>query len=185
MRELSVDLFSTVDGFGGGGPQPAAYWGYDGPGLAEWIEAKQAEEHITIMGATTYRLMAEIVANGDDPSFSRMTELPKIVFSKRLKSPLSWANTSVIDEPIERALPGLKAQADGLPMRTMGSYSLVRSLFQHNLVDRVRVMYFPTIHGVAGEEPLFARLPHVKLSLTDVTVIDKRLVLHDYSVGEH
>jgi hypothetical protein len=36
------------------------------------------------MGATSYRLMSEIVANGDDPTFPRMAELPKIVFSKTL-----------------------------------------------------------------------------------------------------
>jgi hypothetical protein len=32
-----------------------------------------------LMGATTYRLMAEIVATGDDPTFPRMAELPKLL----------------------------------------------------------------------------------------------------------
>ena len=183
MRELRVDMFSTVDGYGSGGPRSAPYWGYGGPGLFEWIHAQLAEEHVMLMGATTYRQMSEIVANGDDPTFPRMAELPKIVFSKTLKPPLTWANTAVIDEPAETAVPALKAKADGLPMRTIGSPSLVRSLFRLGLVDRLRVMVFPMIHGTAGEGPVFTELPAVDLSLIGTTVFDERLVLLDYRVG--
>lgn len=126
--------------------------------------------------------MSEIVANGDDPTFPRMAELPKIVFSGTLRPPLAWANTTIFDEPVETAVPALKAMAEGLPMRTVGSRSLVRSLFRLGLVDRGRVMVFPMIHGVAGEEPVFAELPAVELTLTGTTVIDDRLVLLDYRV---
>ncbi|TQM37262.1 dihydrofolate reductase family protein [Pseudonocardia cypriaca] len=182
MRELSVDLFCTVDGYGGGGPRPAPYWGYGGPGLSGWIDARLAEEHVLLMGGTTYRLMAEIVANGGDPTFPRMAELPKIVFSGTLEPPASWANTTIVHEPVETAVPALKAVADGLPMRTIGSPSLVRSLFRLGLVDRLRVLVFPMIHGVAGEEPVFAELPDAELDLTGTTVLDDRLVLLDYRV---
>lgn len=182
MRELMVDMFSTVDGFGGPGPRPAPYWGYGGPGLDAWMHADLAEEHVMLMGATTYRQMSEIVAAGDDPTFPRMAELPKIVFSRTLRPPLTWANTTIIDEPIETAVPNLKAEPDGLQMRTIGSASLVRSLFRHGLVDRVRVMVFPMIHGEAGEGPLYAELPPVDLSLVGTAAIDARLVLLDYRV---
>lgn len=183
MRELVVDMFSTVDGYGGGGPRPKAYWGYEGPGLFEWIHGQLEQEHVTLMGAETYRRMAEIVATGDDPTFPRMTELPKVVFSKTLRPPLAWANTTLIDEPLETAVPRLKAMEDGLPMRTIGSPSLVRSLFALGLVDRVRVMVFPMIHGTEGEEPVFAELPALDLDLTTTSVIDDRLVLLDYRVA--
>ncbi|MEW1865118.1 dihydrofolate reductase family protein [Streptomyces sp. NBC_00669] len=184
MRELRVDMFSTVDGYGRGGPQPAPYWGYGAPGLYGWIDAQLAEDHVMLMGATTYREMAEIVAQHDDPTFPRMAELPKIVFSKTLNPPLTWANTTVVDEPVETSVPRLKALPDGLPMRTIGSPSLVRSLFRLGLVDRVRIMLFPTIHGTAGEGPVFADLPDMRLSLLGTAVLDDRVVLLDYSVGE-
>ena len=183
MRELRVDMFSTVDGYGGGGPQAAPYWGYGAPGLQAWIDAQLAEEHIMLMGATTYRQLSGIVVNGDDPTFPRMAQLPKIVFSKTLTPPLTWANTTIVDEPAETAVPALKAAADCLPMRTIGSPSLVRSLFRLGLVDRLRIMVFPTIHGAAGEGPVFAELPDLRLSLIGTTVIDERLVLLDYRVG--
>ncbi|MFC5751468.1 dihydrofolate reductase family protein [Actinomadura rugatobispora] len=183
MRELMVDMFSTVDGYGGGGPRSAPYWGYIGPGLSEWMDAQLAEEHVMLMGATSYRQMAEIVASVDDPTFPRMAELPKIVFSKTLRPPLTWANTTLVDEPVETAVPALKALDDGLPMRTIGSASLVRSLFRLGLVDRVRVMFFPMIHGVEGEAPVFDELPVADLDLVGTTVIDDRLVLLDYRTG--
>ncbi len=183
MRELRVDMFSTIDGYGGPGPRSAPYWGYGAPGLSEWVNGQLAEEHVMLMGANTYRQMSEIVADGDDPSFPRMAQLPKIVFSKTLKPPLTWANTTLIDEPPATAVPTLKAMADRVPMRTIGSRSLVRSLFQLGLVDRLRVMFFPMIHGTAGEEPVFAELPAVDLGLIGTTVIDERLVLLDYRVG--
>lgn len=183
MRELQVDMFSTLDGFGSSRPpRTEPYWGYGAPGLFEWIHAQLAEEHVMLMGATSYRLMAEIVANGDDPTFPRMAELPKIVFSRTLAPPLTWAGTTIVDEPVETAVPALKAEADGLPMRTIGSVSLVRSLFRLGLVDRVRVLVFPTVRGATGDGPVFGGLPDVDLSLVGTTVIDEALVLLDYRV---
>ena len=184
MRELMVDLFSTLDGYGDGGPQSAPYWGYDGPGLSQWMHEQLAEEHVMLMGATTYRLMAQIVTEHDDPTFPRMAELPKIVFSATLPGPPTWANTTIVDEPVETAVPALKARGDGLPMRTVGSPSLVRSLFRLGMVDRLRTMVFPTVHGTAGEGPLYADLPDMRLHLAGTRVLDDRLVLLDYRVGD-
>jgi dihydrofolate reductase len=181
VRELRVDMFSTVDGYGSGGPEPAPYWGYGGPGLSEWIDEQLAEDHLMLMGANTYRQMSEIAASGEE-TLPRMAQLPKIVFSKTLTPPLAWANTTVIADPLETAVPVLKAAADNMPMRTIGSASLVGSLLRLGLVDQIRVMVFPTIHGAAGEDPLFAALPHIRLSLIGTTVVDERLVLLDYRV---
>jgi dihydrofolate reductase len=143
-----------------------------------------AEEHVMLMGANTFREMSQIVAVHTDPSFDRMAELPKIVFSKTVTPPLSWANSTVISEPIETAVPRLKAIEDGMPMRTIGSASLVRSLLGSGLVDRLRVMVFPTVHGATGQGPVYAGLPDVELDLIDTTVLDGRLVLLDYRVGK-
>lgn len=182
MRELRVDMFGSVDAFAGPGPKPVAFWGYGGPELDEWIGAQLAEDHVMLMGANTYRQMAKVVEQGlAGPP--RMAELPKIVFSKTLTEPLTWSNTTLISEGIETAVPELKANPDGLPMRTIGSPSLVRSLFRLGLVDRVRMMVFPMIHGTAGEEPAFAEVPPVDLELIGSTVLDGRLVFLDYRVG--
>jgi RibD C-terminal domain len=69
-------------------------------------------------------------------------------------------HTTVMAEPVETAVPALKA--------------LAGSLFRLGLVDRVRVMVFPTIRGETGQEPIFADLPD----------LDLLLVLRDYRVAE-
>nr|WP_239028745.1 dihydrofolate reductase family protein [Pseudonocardia acidicola] len=76
----------------------------------------------------------------------------------------------------------MKAEADGLSMRTIGSPSLVRSLFRLGPVERLQVMVFPMIHGAAGEGPVLAELPVLDLSLVGTSVIDDRLVLLDHRV---
>ncbi len=46
-----------------------------------WLEEKHAEDHVIVMGANTYRTMSQIVAEQEDPTFARMAEIPKVVFS--------------------------------------------------------------------------------------------------------
>src|ERR1700755_3668797 len=89
MSTLTVDLFSSLDGFGGAEGWPG-YYGKEGPDLMAWLEEKLAEDHIIVMGANTYRTMSQIVAEQDDPTFARMAEIPKVVFSSTLESPLTW-----------------------------------------------------------------------------------------------
>jgi hypothetical protein len=51
------------------------------------------------------------------------------------------------------------------------------------LVDRVRLMVFPTIRGATGAGPVFAEAPDLDLRLITTRVIDDRLVLLDYRVS--
>ncbi|GAA3730797.1 dihydrofolate reductase family protein [Plantactinospora mayteni] len=179
MRELTVDLFSTVDGWLRGRDSPA-YFGYDGPDLQAWIDEQSARPQVMLMGSNTYRALAEY-SGGDDQSSKRMAELPKLVFSKSLRAPLSWQNTSVVAEDVEVAVPALK-DAPGDPLRVIGSLSLVRSLFRLGLVDRLRLLVFPQVLGESGEERMLAGLPDLDLRLATTEVLDRRLVLLDYTV---
>jgi hypothetical protein len=63
-----------------------------------WAEEKLAEDHVIVMGANTYRTMSRIVAEQEDPTFARMAEIPKVVFSTTLKPLLTWANTELVAE---------------------------------------------------------------------------------------
>jgi hypothetical protein len=71
MRGLRVDMFSTVDGYGSGGPRPAPYWGLRRAGPVRMDPSAAGEERVVLVGATSYRLMSEIAANGDDTTCSR------------------------------------------------------------------------------------------------------------------
>jgi dihydrofolate reductase len=178
MSTLTVDLFSSLDGFGGAEGWPG-YYGKEGPELMAWLEEKLAEDHVIVMGATTYRMMSQIVAGQQDPTFARMAEIPKLVFSRTLQPPLSWDNTELVAEDAVTALRRLK-QERSAPMRTMGSISLNASLLAEGLVDRLQVTVFPVVTGQSGLEPIFAGWPDLDLELVTSRTFDGRSQLLTY-----
>ena len=178
-RTLSVELFSTVDGFASGS-ESEGYFGMYGPDLEAWINEQLAQPHVMVMGRKTYVEMAQIVATVEDQSFDRMAELPKIVFSSTLEDKdLTWANTTQIRDDAATRIAELKAQP-GDPLRVIGSLTLLHSLMEHGLVDVFRLIVFPQILGATGEVPIHAGLPDLDLELTATRVLDGRLVVLDY-----
>jgi dihydrofolate reductase len=67
-----------------------------------------------------------------------------------------------------------------VPLRTVGSLSLVRSLFGPGLVDRLRLAVFPLVLGPDGREPALAGYQRMGLDLAASTVLDGRIVLLEY-----
>jgi hypothetical protein len=92
-----------------------------------------------------------------------------------LSESLEWANTRLAAGDAIEALPAVKGDSD-VPMRTMGSVSLVRNLAAAGLVDRLRLMVFPLTCGSAGRERIFGegKLEHFELEQT--RVLDARVV---------
>jgi riboflavin biosynthesis pyrimidine reductase len=62
----------------------------------------------------------------------------------------------------------------------MGSISLVKSMMQLGLVDRLRLMVFPLILGGAGRESIYDGDQQASLELIDMKVLDSRLILLEY-----
>ena len=114
MRELIADLFITVDGYASGRESPA-FFGYPGRELDIWIDQELSSPHTMVMGANTYRVLADIITSATDANSARMTELPKLVFSRSLRPPLEWANSTVIADDIADAVPNLKQQDGDQP----------------------------------------------------------------------
>ncbi len=178
MRELTADLFISLDGFAAGVNQPA-FFGYFGPELGNWVRDHLNRPQIMIMGRVTYEALAEPSAAATDEASLRMSGIPKLVFSSTLREPLVWGNTRVMKGDLGQEITALKKQS-GEPLRTIGSISLVKSMMQLGLVDRLRLMVFPLILGDAGREPLYAGYSHTGLELLNTTVLDSRLVLLEY-----
>lgn len=178
MSTLTVDLFSSLDGFGGAEGWPG-YWGKEGPELMAWLVEKLAEDHVIVMGANTYRAMSQIVAEQRDPTFARLAEIPKVVFSTTLELPLTWENTELVAQDAVTSVARMKRDGSA-PMRTMGSISLSTSLLRAGLVDYLQVTVFPVVTGQSGLEPLFADAPDLDLELVDARTFDGRTQLLKY-----
>jgi dihydrofolate reductase len=178
MRELTADLFMSLDGFASGVNQ-AAYFGYFGQNLGSWVRDHLEQPQVIVMGRVTYVALAQFSASATDELSVKMSSLPKLVFSRTLEEPLAWKNTRLLKSAVADEIRALKQQR-GDPLRSIGSISLVKSMMQLGLVDRLRLMVFPLILGSAGREPIFAGYPHGSLELIDTKVLDSRLILLEY-----
>lgn len=172
MATYTVDLFTTLDGFGTG---TEAYWGKGGPELREQRARTYGREDQTLVfGANTYRLMARFAPAADDPSGAPLRDARKIVISRTLEEPLALENSTLIAEDALDAVPRLKAESP-VPLRCHGSISMNRALLAAGLVDRLEVMVFPVITGASGKNPILAALPDIDLELVDSQVFDGRV----------
>ncbi|MFE0413394.1 dihydrofolate reductase family protein [Streptomyces tendae] len=179
MSSLMVDFIISLDGYAAADGWPG-FWGMEGPEYLAWLDGDAEKQHTSLMGATTYRLMSGFAGEmPDDPGFTWLTSMPKVVFSSTLRAPLSWDNTELVPGDAVEAVREMK-RGGTRPLRTLGSLSLCRSLLAAGLVDRFRVVVFPVITGASGRERIFDAYPDVTLDLVESHTFDGRLQLLEY-----
>jgi dihydrofolate reductase len=179
MSTLMVDFIISLDGYGAADGWPG-FWGMEGPEYLGFIAEGAEQEHVALMGATTYRLMSGFAAQmPDEAGLAELTAMPKVVFSSTLEEPLEWANTELVSGDAVEAVQELKRR-DGRDLRTIGSLSLARSLLRAGVVDRFRVVVFPVITGATGRDRIFDGYPDIALELVDKRTFDGRLQLLEY-----
>jgi dihydrofolate reductase len=74
LRELTADLFVSLDGFASGAKE-AAFFGYFGEELGKWVSDHLCQRQLLIMGRVTYEALAKFSPSGVDPASARMNEL--------------------------------------------------------------------------------------------------------------
>jgi dihydrofolate reductase len=168
VQPLTVDIFLSVDGWAKG---DAAYFGYDGPELAEWISMELARPQLVLFGRRTYEALGNAL---DD----RMAALDKVVFSRTLTT-TAWPNSRLCGDDAVTEVGRLKREGD-VPLRTMGSLSVARQLGAAGLVDRLRLMTFPLLAGTDGREWFFDKWVPTALELAGIRVLDGRVLLIEY-----
>jgi len=108
MHELVIDFISSLDGYAAAEGWPG-WWGLEGPEYLAWLDDHPERDHAVLMDANTYRVMSEIAAaNADAPIFVAMAEMPKVVFSCTLTTPLTWANTRLVGSDTIEAVREMK-----------------------------------------------------------------------------
>lgn len=186
MQEVLVDFITSLDGYGAADGWPG-WWGLEGPEYLGWLGEQPERDHTILMGANTYRLMSGFAADSgapaeatdEDAATGALANMPKVVFSSTLQTPLSWANTRLVSGDAVEAVRQMKQEGTN-PMRTLGSLSLCRSLLEAGLVDRFRVVVFPVITGATGQDRIYDGFPDIALDLVDSRTFDGRLQLLEY-----
>ena len=155
---------------------------FGGRDLEEWSavaldEALAAEAWL--LGRRSYEFFGSRWRARTGALADRLNSLPKYVVSSTLTDP-DWGDTRVLTGDVATEVAKLKEEIDG-DIVVPASYRLGRELFQHDLVDELRLVLFPVVLG-AGErffEPATARRP---LRLTGTRPIGEQLVLLTYQL---
>ncbi|MEO3825019.1 dihydrofolate reductase family protein [Actinomadura sp. B10D3] len=176
----TFDVFSSLDGFGAATGDWTGYWGKQGPELLDHRLALYNEEQRLILGATTYRAFAQMVAESTedsdvrDPWVTRMRNLPTTVVSSTLEGPLNWPDAEIASGDAVDVVARLKEES-AVPLRSHGSLSLNRALMAAGLVDRVQVTLFPVITGQSGADPVFENAADFDLELIEHRTLDDHI----------
>ncbi len=176
----TVDVFSSLDGFGSHCGNWGGYWGKQGPELLDHRLALYGKDQRMIFGANTYREFAQMLASSTkesdvhDPWVTQMLSLPAIVVSTTLKGPLNWPNATVVSGDAVDVVAKLKKEST-VPLRSHGSLSMNRALMAAGLVDRVQVTLFPVITGQTGQKPIFQGAADFDLELIESRTLDGRI----------
>ena len=159
MRQLVVGTFVTLDGVmqAPGGPDEDREGGFRHGGwlvpyfdetfgeiMAGWTKRAGA----FLLGRKTYEIFANSWPNATDPADESATALntrPKFVASRTLDR-LAWNNSHLLEGDIADAVARLKAQ-DGGEIQVHGSGQLLQTLLEHDLVDTLRIWFFPVALG--------------------------------------
>jgi dihydrofolate reductase len=177
MQTLTVDFIISLDGYGAAEGWPG-WWGLESPEYLDWLANSPEQSHPILMGGTTYRLMSELTAAGEEGT-DVLNAVPKYVFSSSLEEPLGWQNSTLVRDDAVDYVRRMKEESD-LPLRTLGSVALCRSLLNAGLVDRYRVVVFPVITGATGRDRIFDDYPDVLLELVEARTFDNRTQLLEY-----
>ena len=135
------------EGFGRGG-----WFGeFGGKDLEAWSrlaleEAQNAEAWL--LGRTSYEFFGTRWRPRTGELADRLNGMPKYVVSSTLEDP-AWNNSTVLEGDVVAAVSKLKQELDG-EIVVPGSHQLGRTLFEHDLVDELRLVVFPVVLG-AGE----------------------------------
>jgi dihydrofolate reductase len=155
MRKLVVGTFVTLDGVmqAPGGPNEDREGGFQHGGwlvpyfdekfgeiMSEWTKHADA----FLLGRKTYEIFGDSWPKSTDPA-EPLNVRPKFVASRTLDK-VSWNNSFLLKGEVAQEVAKLKAQEGG-EIQVHGSGNLIQTLFQHDLVDTLRIWQFPVVLG--------------------------------------
>jgi len=155
---------------------------FGGTDLEEWNkvaldEALRAEAWL--LGGRSYEFFGERWRPRNGELADRLNSMPKYVVSSTLEHP-EWNNTTVLTGDVVSEVSKLKQEIDG-EIHIPASYQLARTLFEHDLVDELRLVVFPVVLG--DGERLFGETSDKKpMRVVDTKTIGDGLVFLAYEL---
>jgi dihydrofolate reductase len=149
----------------------------DRPELGKLALDESVGSEALLLGRRTYEWLAARWPTRSGELADRLNSLPKYVVSSTLENP-EWNNSTVLKGDVLNEVLRLKHELKG-EIVVPGSFQLVRTLMEHDLVDELRLKIFPVVLG-AGER-LFGQTSDKKaMRLVDTQTVGGDIVFVTY-----
>lgn len=185
MRRLVVNTFLTLDGVmqAPGGPEedPSGVFAHGGWSFNYWDDLMMqamgeamAEPFDLLLGRKTYEIFAAHWPHVDDAGAEPLNRATKYVASRTLDK-VEWSNSILIEGDLAEEVARLKSES-GPEIQVHGSWNLIQTLLEHDLVDEYRLWIFPLVLGTGkrlfadGTVPRGLKLADTKTSTTGVVI---------------
>ncbi|HEX5928301.1 MAG TPA: dihydrofolate reductase family protein [Solirubrobacterales bacterium] len=183
MAELIVTEFVTLDGVmeapGGEPTHPHSGWALDHYS-DEYGEFKMQETMAAgsqLLGRVTYESFAGAWPQRSGPFAEKFNSMPKYVVTSTLDE-LEWENSTRLEGDVAAAVRQLK-EDEREPILVAGSQTLVHTLLEHDLVDRLTLMVFPVVLG-SGKRVFPDSEAKLALELVDSQALPKGVLVNTY-----
>ena len=184
MRKLIMWNFITLDGYFEGDKNwdlsfHESIWGLE----LEKISIEQLKSaDFLVFGRVTYEGMAAYwkTAEGEGEVTGLMNNIPKLVFSRTLKS-VDWNNTTLVKGDASAEISKLKTEGNK-NIFVFGSANLSETFIKDNLFDEYRIGIAPVILG--SGRPLFRKgISSKKMALVSTQQLSTGGVILKYTAG--
>ncbi|GAA1536476.1 dihydrofolate reductase family protein [Dactylosporangium maewongense] len=157
MRKLILGFYVSLDGKSADADNGIrdVMMSVDDPKQEEYFVSQLWEAGAFLMGRNSYEAMAGFWPTSDHPSAKAMNDIPKVVFSRTLKSADEWRETRIASGDTAEEIAKLKAEP-GKDLVAAGGTRFMHSLIKLGVVDEYRLWVLPAVTGKGA--PLFPEL---------------------------
>jgi len=149
----------------------------DRPEVAKVTLDEALAAEALLLGRRSYEWLAARWPSRTGGLADRLNGLPKYVVSSTLEEP-KWDNSTVLKGDVVTEASKLRQQLEG-DIVVPGSFQLLRTLMEHDLVDELRLKVYPVVLG-AGER-LFGRTSDKKpMRLVNAQTLDDGIAFLTY-----
>jgi dihydrofolate reductase len=169
MREVAAHLIITLDGVVTFEAVHGAVLRMSNGKVATDMADQLTQEDAMLLGRKTYEAWSPFWPTSKiQPFADHINNVRKYVVTNSLKAAPwgTFGNATVVSGDLRKSILKLKSQR-GKTIGVHGSPSLVRSLIQSNLVDRLHLMVFPIVAG-AGSRLFEGEFASQKMKVVDV-----------------
>ncbi|MDQ4501737.1 dihydrofolate reductase family protein [Sinomonas sp. ASV322] len=132
-----------------------------------------------LLGRRSYEWLAARWPSRSGALADRLNSLPKYVLSSTLGDP-AWNNSTVLSGDAVDAVSKLKQTLTG-EIVVAGSFQLLRTLLEHDLVDELRLKVFPVVLGAGNR--LFGETSEKKpMRLVDSRILGEGIAFLTYEL---